>query len=63
MEFLIRKPLNIHAYSDADFGGDKVKRRSTTGFLLFVGKTSISWCSKLQHGVVTSTCKTQYYSI
>ena len=57
---LIGKLLNIYAYSYDDFGGDKATRRSTTGFLLFIGKTPISWCSKLQHCVATSTCKAEY---
>jgi len=57
------KSLNISAYSDADFGGDKETRRSTTGFLLKVGNTPVSWCSKLQHCVATSTCEAEYYSI
>ena len=57
------KNTNIEAYSDADFGGDVKTRRSTSGFLITIGGTPISWCSKLQHCVATSTCEAEFYSL
>jgi len=36
-------PLNLHAYSDADWAGDKDDYISTTGYLLYLGSTPISW--------------------
>jgi len=58
-----KKSSYTYAYSDADFGGDNETRKSTTGFLLKIGNTPVSWCSKLQHCVATSTCEAEYYSI
>jgi len=57
------KNSTIKAYSDADFGGDTKTRRSTTGYIIFFGNTPISWCSKLQHCVSTSTCEAEFYSL
>ncbi len=60
---MFNKNSYINAYSDADYGGDKKTRRSTTGFLISIGNTPICWCSKLQHCVATSTCEAEIYSI
>ena len=49
------KNTNIDAYSYADFGGDVETGRSTSIFLITIGGTPISWCSKLQHCVATFT--------
>ena len=53
----------ITAYSDADYAGDLTTRRSTTGYVITIGKTPISWCSKLQPCVSTSTAEAEYYSL
>ena len=36
----------LHAYSDADFGGCKLDRKSTFGTCQFLGNMLISWFSK-----------------
>ena len=53
----------IIAYVDADYAGDEETRRSTTGFIITMGGTPTSWCSKLQHCVSTSTAESEYYSL
>lgn len=50
----------ITAYSYADYAGDIDIRRSTTGYVITIGNTPISWCSKLQPCVSTSTAETEY---
>ena len=37
------------AYSDADFGGDRQDRKSTSGNLICVGNTPLYWISKKKH--------------
>jgi len=54
--------FNITAYSDSDFAGDET-RRSTTGYIITIGNTPVSWCSKLQTCVSTSTAEAEYYSL
>ena len=50
----------IEAYADADFGGDLDTRRSTTGYLFIINGGAVSWQSKLQKTVSTSTQEAEY---
>ena len=54
---------DIEAYVDSDFGGDEKTRRSMTGYILSIGNTPTSWCSKFQRCVSTSTTESEYYSL
>lgn len=47
-------------YSDADWCGDKVDRRSTTGFVFLWNNAPISQCSKKQPVVALSSCESEY---
>lgn len=38
--------FTINAYADADRAGDPSERRSTTGFLVFLGSIPISYAAK-----------------
>ena len=40
--------------------GDKDRRRSTTGYVLIVGGTIVSWISKLQKVVALSSTEVEY---
>jgi len=55
--------LTIKAYSDADYARDKDTRKFTTEYIITIGDAPISWCSKLQHCVSTSTAEAEYYSL
>lgn len=52
----------IEAYSDFDWCGDKVDRKSTFGYLYWFLNASISWCSKNQSVVALSSCEVEYIS-
>ena len=54
------KNLRLEGFCDSDFGGDIDDRKSTTGFVLFMGDNAISWCSKKQSIVTLSTCESEY---
>ncbi|KAE8676644.1 hypothetical protein F3Y22_tig00111582pilonHSYRG00249 [Hibiscus syriacus] len=47
-------------YSDSDWGGDIDNRRSTTGFVFFMGDIAFTWMSKKQPIVTLSTCEAEY---
>jgi hypothetical protein len=47
--------MKLVALSDADHGGDTVSQKSTSGFIIYLGKTPIKWASKKQTGVALST--------
>ncbi len=54
------KPLEIDGYSDADWGVCKTSRKSTSGAIFLVAGGAVSWRSKKQTCVATSTCEAEY---
>lgn len=52
--------LHLVAYSDSDWCGDQVDRRSTMGYVFFLGEAPFSWSSKKQDVVALSTCEAEY---
>nr|GEW16543.1 ribonuclease H-like domain-containing protein [Tanacetum cinerariifolium] len=53
-------PFNLVAYSDSDYAGASLDRKSTTGGCQFLGCRLISWKCKKQIVVVTSSTKAEY---
>ena len=47
-------------YTDSDYGGCKLDRKSTSGSCQFLGGKLVSWCSKKQNDVSTSTAEAEY---
>ncbi|KAG6496141.1 hypothetical protein ZIOFF_043989 [Zingiber officinale] len=52
--------FKLEGYSDSDWGGDIGDRKSTTGFVFFMGDTTFTWMSKKQPIVALSTCEAEY---
>jgi hypothetical protein len=52
--------LNLAGYSDSDWGRDLDERKSTTGFVFFIGDTAFTWTSKKQAIVTLSSCEAEY---
>jgi len=50
----------LQGYADADWAGDIDGRRSTTGFIFPLSGGPISWASKRQSTVATSTAEAEY---
>jgi hypothetical protein len=47
-------------YSDADWAGCKINRKSTSGTCQFLGRSLVSWASKKQNSVALSTAEAEY---
>jgi hypothetical protein len=39
-------PLHLSAFTDADWAGDPDDRRSTSGYLVYLGSNPITWSAK-----------------
>ncbi|MCO5577671.1 hypothetical protein L7F22_031502 [Adiantum nelumboides] len=52
--------MQLLGYSDSDWAGDFDTRHSTSGNCFFLGNACISWLSKKQPTVATSTCEAEY---
>nr|XP_017189228.2 uncharacterized protein LOC108173861 [Malus domestica] len=53
----------VRAFSDADWAGDPNDRRSTTGFVIFLGSNPTSWFSKKQQIVSKSSTEAEYRAL
>ncbi|XP_070036279.1 uncharacterized mitochondrial protein AtMg00810-like [Nicotiana tomentosiformis] len=52
--------FNLMEHCDNDYTGDIYDRKSTIGFVFFLGDSVISWSSKKQSIVTLSTCEAEY---
>lgn len=52
--------FKLVGYSDSDWGGDSDDRKSTTGYVFYLGDTAFTWSSKKQSVVALSTCEAEY---
>jgi len=57
------KMSKLTAYVDADFAGDIVTRRSTTGMIVCLDNMPIYWRSKLQTSVATRTAEAEIIAL
>ncbi|XP_019175666.1 PREDICTED: uncharacterized protein LOC109170988 [Ipomoea nil] len=53
----------IHAYSDSDWAGCPIDRKSTSGFAVFLGSNLVSWLSRKQHTVARSSTEAEYKAL
>jgi len=52
--------FELVGYSDSDYAGCKVERRSTSGTCQLLGRSLVSWSSKKKNSVALSTTKAEY---
>ncbi|GJS87376.1 putative ribonuclease H-like domain-containing protein [Tanacetum coccineum] len=53
-------PLDLDGYSDSDYAGASLDRKSTTGGCQFLGRRLVSWQRKKQTVVASSTTEAEY---
>ena len=58
--YSISEDYRLVGYSDSDWGGDVDDRKSTSGFVFFIGETAFTWMSKKQPIVTLFTCEAEY---
>ncbi|KAK2451190.1 putative mitochondrial protein [Trifolium repens] len=61
---LYKKSLDnkLVGFCDADYAGDRIERKSTSGNCQFIGENLISWASKRQATIALSTAEAEYIS-
>ena len=55
--------LDIIGYTDSDFAGSKLDRKSTSGYVSFVGGNLVTWRSKKQNVVSLSSAEAEYHAL
>ncbi|PKU64856.1 Retrovirus-related Pol polyprotein from transposon TNT 1-94 [Dendrobium catenatum] len=55
--------FEIIGYSDSDFAGCRVDRKSTSGTCQFIGNSLVSWSSRKQNSVALSTAEAEYIAL
>ena len=57
------EPWEIVRFSNSDYAGDPLSRRSISGFILYVLGEPVSWQSKSQKSVSLSSSETEYVAL
>jgi hypothetical protein len=57
------KSIDIQVYGDANWGGDKNDRKSTTGYVVMLNNGPVSWTAHKQSTVALSTMEAEYMSL
>jgi hypothetical protein len=55
-----KSQLQVHGYTDADWGGNVLDRRSTNGFMFSFGSGALRWSSKKQPTIALSSTEVEY---
>jgi hypothetical protein len=52
--------VSLRSFTDADLGGCKIDRKSTSGACHFLGNSLVAWSSRKQSSVALSTAESEY---
>jgi hypothetical protein len=52
--------FDLTGYSDADYAGCKIDRKSTSGTCQFLGRSLVSWASKKENSVALFIVEAEY---
>jgi hypothetical protein len=55
--------LHLSSYTDADWAGDPDDRRSTFGFLVYLGNNAVTWSTKKQPIISQSSIESEYRAL
>lgn len=56
-------PIQLTGFCDADYGGDRITRKSMTGYCFTLGKGMVSWSTRQQTPVALSTGEAEYMAL
>ena len=55
--------MTLHGFTDADWAGSIDDRKSTGGYIVYLGSTPISWKSRKQRTVARSSTEAEYKAL
>jgi hypothetical protein len=55
--------ISLRSFSDADFGGCRINRKSTSSSCHFLGNSLITWSSRKQSSIAQSTAESEYIAV
>ena len=55
--------FKIVAYSDSDWAGCKLTRKSITGYIIYLNGGPIAWKSRMQSVIALSSCEAEYLAL
>lgn len=62
--FIVTPPFTLHAFTDANWAGDRDTFVSTTGFVVYLGRNALSWpASKKQQCVPRSSTEAEFWVV
>jgi hypothetical protein len=59
----LKPTTDITCYTDSSYASDQDDRKSFSGYVLYCGKSAISWYSKKQNSVALSTTEAEYMAM
>jgi hypothetical protein len=63
LEYMAHSDCIIEGFTDSDYAGDRVDRKSTTGTAFFMDKSLISWTSQKQPLIAISSTEAEYIAL
>lgn len=55
--------FRVVGYADSNYAGDLEDKKSIIGYCFFIGGAIVTWCSKRQRTVSTSTSEAEYVAV